>query len=43
MTNMSHVVNHVGFGTQLARRHRRKLNKIPEGYKQVSAVAKEEE
>ena len=27
MTNMSHVVNHVGFGTQLARRHRRKLER----------------
>lgn len=38
MTNMSHVVNHVGFGTQLARRHRRKLEKVPEGYKKVAAM-----
>jgi len=38
MTNMSHVVNSVSFGTQVARRHRRKMDKVPEGFRKIDVM-----
>ncbi|GMH96507.1 hypothetical protein TrST_g12599 [Triparma strigata] len=38
MTNMSHVVNSIQFGTQVARRHKRKMDKVPSGFKKIDSM-----